>query len=213
MLTDFYRRYPKQLSRFSANYIKFLVQRILREFDMLGHLTTNVAIDECLKAIIMIVSMKEVMDEKFTSFEEDLLPLYALLGHIGKIEFYDKLILIATEIIKQLPQNSQIYPMLQKYLAHIFNKNEEVIDEHFFALFYYWARNGNDFITQENPELLHDMVKICLASIAAFPIDTLGKEYHHFSQACVCLQMLIQVRKLGIFKLNFLLYSFFQEIN
>lgn len=37
------------------------------------------------------------------------------------------------------------------------------------------------------------MVKICLASIESFPIQTLGKEYEHFSQACICLQMLIQV--------------------
>lgn len=101
--------------------------------------------------------MKEVMDEKFTSFEEDLMPLYALLGHIGKIEFYDYLIIIATRIIKQLPRNSPIFTELQKYLFHIFNKNEEVIDEYFFGLFYYWARNGNEFITEENPELLHDV--------------------------------------------------------
>jgi len=192
LLMDFFEKYPKQLSRNSANYVKFLVLRVLKEFNSLKNIGTNMIIDKCLRAICMIVSVKEVMDEKYISFEEDLVGLFSLLEHIQQMEFFDHFLMIATEIMKQLPGYSPIYSILQKNLFSILNKNEDVIDTYFFGLFYYWAKNGNEWITSQNPNLLYDMVKICLNSIESFPIQTLGREYDHFSQACVCLQMLIQ---------------------
>ena len=151
------RQYPKKLSRNSANYIKFLTQRIFKEFNTLGNEGVNMIIDRCLQAICMIVSVKQVMDDNYISFEEDLIGLYSLLEHIRKIEFYDHLLHIATEIMKQIPGYSPIYSIIQKYLFNMLNKNEDVLDTYFFGLFYYWAKNGNEWITSQNPDLLYDV--------------------------------------------------------
>jgi hypothetical protein len=38
------------------------------------------------------------------------------------------------------------------------------------------------------------MVEACLASIESFPVQSLGAEFRHFSEACLCLQVIIQVK-------------------
>jgi len=152
----------------------------------------------------MMVSIREVIDENFKSFEESLIHLFGLLDQIHKIEFHDQLILIATEIIKMIPINTPIFNIIQKHLFDLLQKNDEVMGL-LFDLFYYWCKNGRYIFSEANPALIKDvrasldsikflkMVLVCLTSIESFPVETLKKEYKDFSLACVCLQIIIQV--------------------
>ena len=108
----------------------------------------------------MTVSFREVMDEGFKSFEPDLIELFGLLDHIHAIEFYDRLVEIAIEIIKMLPINSPIYNIVQKHLFDLLEKDDKTM-RLLFDLFYYWCKNGRYFITTENPSLLQDVNFSC----------------------------------------------------
>ena len=129
----------------------------LQEFNQLVNEGTNQVIGKCLDAIHTILSFKDVIDEYFKSFEEDLGYLFSILDHTDKIEFSDHLLLLATDVIKNYNLNSYIYEPIQKNMAKILHRNDETIDI-FFHLFYYWSINGVRFITEGNPSLIIDVI-------------------------------------------------------
>lgn len=93
------------------------------------------------------------MDESFKSFEEDLEKLFCLLDQTSALNIEEDLFAIATEIAKNTNFNSIIYAPIQRNLLRVLHRADDTIDI-FFDLFYYWSTNGNQFISQENGDLL-----------------------------------------------------------
>lgn len=102
------------------------------------------------------MSYREIVDESFKSFEEDLEKLFCLLDQNLALNFEEDLFSIATEIAKNSNFNSIIYAPIQRNLLRVLHRADDTIDI-FFDLFYYWSTNGKGFISQENLGLLKEV--------------------------------------------------------
>lgn len=117
---------------------------------------TNLVIQKCLEAIRNMVATKDIIDEGFIAFEDDLQNLFVLLDRIDKIEFENYLLDITTEIAKNVSINTTIFEIVERNLIRILQKNDNVIDN-VFDLFYHWCYNGCVFISTEAESLLKEV--------------------------------------------------------
>jgi len=103
-----------------------------------------------------MVATKDIIDEGFIAFEDDLQNLFVLLDRIDKIEFENYLLDITTEIAKNVSINTTIFEIVERNLIRILQKNDNVIDN-VFDLFYHWCYNGCVFISTEAESLLKEV--------------------------------------------------------
>ena len=138
-----------------------------------------------------MVASQDVMDSQFVKFEDDLQDLFTLLDAKYKIDFDDGLIAIATEVARNVSINTALFQIVKRNMTKVLENNNYCFDL-FFELFEYWCKNGHHFILTEDPELLIEMVKVCLMTIEAFSLKRIRNDYETFSMAAVSLQLIIQ---------------------
>jgi len=188
VLTD----YEELSFQFGAEIIKRLCSRTWNEFQSLTETKrTNLVITKCLETIRSMTASQDIMDAQFVQFEDDLQDLFTLLDAKHRIDFDDGLLSIVTEVAKNVSLNTAVFQIVKRNMVKVLENNNYRFDL-FFELFEYWCINGHKFILEEDPELLVEMVKVCLVTIEAFPVKRIKNDYETFSMAAVSLQLIIQ---------------------
>jgi len=186
------RDYEELSFQYGAEIIKRLCSRTWNEFQSLTETKrTNLVITKCLETIRSMAASQDIMDAQFVQFEDDLQDLFTLLDAKHRIDFDDGLLSIATEVAKNVSLNTAVFQIVKRNMVKVLENNNYRFDL-FFELFEYWCINGHKFILEEDPELLIEMVKVCLVTIEAFPVKRIKNDYETFSMAAVSLQLIIQ---------------------